>query len=457
MIRLLVLLTFGTACGSSISESITTAPSIPTVPTTPVIAVDGLAIAAQPQSTRSGRPIGPVITLQLTNAGAPAAKSGVSVTISKAAGSGTLSGTTTATTDASGVAQFTNLIITGTGPHTLTASATGLPSVTTASVNIRDVPYSITADYGTIGDYFEPTIGYDTQYQLFIPAGAKASTPVPIVVYGHSSTSYTDHPRTIASALTVEGLPITVTANKSTFPFFMLFPQMPSHNDDGRESWRRAIPNIVTTLVNDGYNVDTTRIYFIGYSTGGIEAVSLAYKYPGYFAAIVPVDPAFTSLALTGTRNGATVGNGLGAPGYGVMDQKWFDLNAWDDGSHGGPDAMSEWARVVSGGKTAIMFMRGTNPSEVVPYGNAARDIGDLTPVIAKFPQFGINFVTTLGSAVQVQFKNISTDRYIYSLWDGIGFPPGANSGLSHGQMNTAPVSFTTDLPLYTWLAKQHR
>src|ERR1019366_7247477 len=60
---------------------------------------------------------------------------GVSVTVAIATGSGTLSGTTTATTNASGVAIFTNLMITGAiGSQTLSFSAAGYASVTSSIV-----------------------------------------------------------------------------------------------------------------------------------------------------------------------------------------------------------------------------------------------------------------------------------------------------------------------------------
>jgi hypothetical protein len=54
-----------------------------------------------------------------------------------ATGAGTLSGTTTVLTDASGVATFSNLIITGTiGAYTLTFTPTGLTAVTSSSFTL---------------------------------------------------------------------------------------------------------------------------------------------------------------------------------------------------------------------------------------------------------------------------------------------------------------------------------
>src|SRR5262249_29251429 len=55
-------------------------------------------------------------------------EAGVIVVATIASGGGTLGGATTAVTDTSGVASFTNLSITGPGSYTLRFSATGLTS-----------------------------------------------------------------------------------------------------------------------------------------------------------------------------------------------------------------------------------------------------------------------------------------------------------------------------------------
>ncbi len=61
------------------------------------------------------------------------------VTVTAAIGSGgpALGGTTTATTDGTGLATFTNLQITGTvGSRTLSFSATGLTGATSGAINL---------------------------------------------------------------------------------------------------------------------------------------------------------------------------------------------------------------------------------------------------------------------------------------------------------------------------------
>lgn len=63
--------------------------------------------------------------------------SGVSVTAAIASGSGTLGGTATQVTDGSGYATFTNLLINGTGAHTLSFSATGWNQVVSNTITVQ--------------------------------------------------------------------------------------------------------------------------------------------------------------------------------------------------------------------------------------------------------------------------------------------------------------------------------
>ena len=76
--------------------------------------------------------------------GAGAAVPGVEVTAAIASGSGTLEGTTTATTDASGVARFLDLGIAGTGSHTLVFTG-GDGSVTSSAIDLTALPPEATS------------------------------------------------------------------------------------------------------------------------------------------------------------------------------------------------------------------------------------------------------------------------------------------------------------------------
>lgn len=92
--------------------------------TQPSGAVDGDAFTGQP------------VVKQQNGSSQDVHQSGVSVSVAIGSGSGSLSGTTTVTTDSNGVATFTNLVITGTGSHTLTFTSSGLTSVTSSSFTV---------------------------------------------------------------------------------------------------------------------------------------------------------------------------------------------------------------------------------------------------------------------------------------------------------------------------------
>jgi hypothetical protein len=83
-------------------------------------------------------PLGQQPALQLRDASnSPVSQSGAVVTATIGSGSGgTLSGTTTATTNASGVAQFTNLALTGSGTYTLVFTSPGLTAATSATISV---------------------------------------------------------------------------------------------------------------------------------------------------------------------------------------------------------------------------------------------------------------------------------------------------------------------------------
>src|SRR5205807_1341794 len=109
--------TIGITAGAATQVSITTQPSSS--------AQSGVAFAQQP-------------VVQLRDAsGNAVSQSGVTVTAAIATGGRTEGGRVGATTNASGVASFTNLSITGTaGDRTLSFSASGLTSVTSTTVAI---------------------------------------------------------------------------------------------------------------------------------------------------------------------------------------------------------------------------------------------------------------------------------------------------------------------------------
>ncbi len=104
----------GTLTGTSNSFNITAAPS-------------HLVFLQQPTSTSLGSVISPAVTVQLEDPfGNPVTQAGISVTLKLASGTGVLQGTLTQTTDASGLATFSNLKVSTPGTKQLQATANGL-------------------------------------------------------------------------------------------------------------------------------------------------------------------------------------------------------------------------------------------------------------------------------------------------------------------------------------------
>ncbi len=103
-----------------------------------------LAIATQPSDTvQSGAPFTIQPTIQLQDAGgSPLAVAGVSIAVAVASGGAVLGGTTSRQTDATGLATFTDLSLSGpSGPSTLIFAASGYVSITSDPVLVgRRVP-----------------------------------------------------------------------------------------------------------------------------------------------------------------------------------------------------------------------------------------------------------------------------------------------------------------------------
>jgi adhesin/invasin len=117
-----------------------------------------LTLGTQPPSqATAGFPLDPQPVVQLkTGDGANLPTAGVAVSVAIQSGGGTLSGSTTATTDGQGRAQFSGLTITGDpGSRTLAFSATGFTGVTSSAITVAAAPpdasqSSVVASPGTV-------------------------------------------------------------------------------------------------------------------------------------------------------------------------------------------------------------------------------------------------------------------------------------------------------------------
>jgi hypothetical protein len=96
-----------------------------------------LALVQQPTDAVSGQDIAPAVTVQLEDSGGdPVAQAGVTIAMSLSSGTGTLSGTLSQATDASGLASFNDLSIDLVGSKELTASSGSLTAAVSDSFMI---------------------------------------------------------------------------------------------------------------------------------------------------------------------------------------------------------------------------------------------------------------------------------------------------------------------------------
>jgi uncharacterized protein YccT (UPF0319 family) len=193
--------------GAATQLTITTPPS--------TTAQSGVAFAQQP-------------AIQLRDvSGNLVSQAGVVVTAAIATGGGTLGGTATASTTASGLATFTNLSITGTiGQRTLSFSATGLGTVTSSAIDITagaptqltiTTPPSATAQSG-VAFAQQPAIQLrDVSGNLVSQAGVVVTAAI---ATGGGTLGGTATASTTASGLaTFANLSITGTIGQRTLSF----------------------------------------------------------------------------------------------------------------------------------------------------------------------------------------------------------------------------------------------
>jgi hypothetical protein len=107
----------------------------------PTPVASALATQWSTTSATSGEPFAAQPTVYLvTSAQARVARSGVTIVAELASGGGALAGTTSASTDASGAAVFTNLAVNGSGAHTLRFTSPGLAALTSGVVLVAPAP-----------------------------------------------------------------------------------------------------------------------------------------------------------------------------------------------------------------------------------------------------------------------------------------------------------------------------
>lgn len=121
----------------------------------------------------------------------------------------------------------------------------------------------------------------EQNYLLSLPEGYQQDSlkKFPLVLFLHGSGERGDD----LEKVKVNGIPKLVEAGKK-FPFILVSPQ--ARSNEGWES--RDLMRLIQSL-QQKYRIDEDRLYLTGLSMGGYGSWDMAIKYPGLFAAVVPV------------------------------------------------------------------------------------------------------------------------------------------------------------------------
>jgi predicted peptidase len=136
---------------------------------------------------------------------------------------------------------------------------------------------------GFLNRVFKGEDGPD-KYVLFVPHGYKGDTAYPLILFLHGAGQTGSDGLEQAKL----GIGAAIKKKEKAFPFFVVFPQ--AHT----KGWQAEGPNAKRALailaeIQKEYKIDGKRIYLTGLSMGGSGTWSLAAKYPGRWAAIVPI------------------------------------------------------------------------------------------------------------------------------------------------------------------------
>lgn len=136
------------------------------------------------------------------------------------------------------------------------------------------------------------------RYQLFIPIQSE-KIKLPLVVFLHGSGERgNDNEKQLKNGVRN----FVSVENQKKFPCFVLAPQCPLGQRwvevDFRQPYNRQpaeisqplglVKELIDSLINHS-SVDRQRIYITGLSMGGFGTWDLIERYPGFFAAAVPV------------------------------------------------------------------------------------------------------------------------------------------------------------------------
>lgn len=151
-------------------------------------------------------------------------------------------------------------------------------------------------------------------YRMLIPEKIKDETKYPLVLFLHGHGERGDDNE---KQLKYGSLLFSNPANEDEYPAFVVFPQCDGiawtepYNENTfkpggpipKESNEEVlVMNLLKELINR-YPIDTNRVYIMGISMGAIATYDLVVRYPGKFAAAVPICGAINPERLANAKD----------------------------------------------------------------------------------------------------------------------------------------------------------
>jgi predicted peptidase len=129
-------------------------------------------------------------------------------------------------------------------------------------------------------------------YRVYVPENFNPQKKYPVVLFLHGSVQWGEDNENqltfgLPAMMRPGGRVATKLEPKALSSFIGVFPQTPTETPWSGEMAEYAVKALDQTVAE--FSADSRRLYITGFSLGGYGSWYVAVKYPGKFAAIVPV------------------------------------------------------------------------------------------------------------------------------------------------------------------------
>lgn len=133
--------------------------------------------------------------------------------------------------------------------------------------------------------------GFYFKYRYFIPMRneeERADILYPLAVYIHGADAFGDD-NSLQLDMHDIGTMFAKDSWQQSDPCYILAPQCSMDRHWSRKDTTAMLHEFIFSFSEKYRDIDTNRIYVYGYSAGGLGTLNLIKKYPGYYAAAMPI------------------------------------------------------------------------------------------------------------------------------------------------------------------------